>query len=113
MSVGINTTSNIMPTEIINDIKTKFAIGDVKDLKISGGTAFVYNALVAFLIGKLLGVSRSMLKLGINEYSNVKHRLELVNLNDNVTLIDDTYNASYDSVKNALEYMNNFDGKKY
>lgn len=112
MSVGINTTSNIMPTEIINDIKTKFAIGDVKDLEISGGTAFVYNALVAFLIGKLLGVSRSMLKLGINEYSNVKHRLELVNLNGNVTLIDDTYNASYDSVKNALEYMNNFDGKK-
>lgn len=112
MSVGINTTSNVMPTGIINDIKTKFDIGDVKDLEIGGGTAFVYNALFAFLIGKLLGVSRSMIKLGINEYSNVKHRLELVNFDNNVTLIDDTYNASYDSIKNALEYLNNFDGKK-
>ena len=112
MSFGINNKSNVMPCNITEGMDTTFDIGDLKGFKTKGGKTLIYNVLASYLAAKLLGVSRSMIKKGINEFANEKHRLEIINLDDNVTLIDDSYNASYDSVKVALEYMNNFEKKK-
>lgn len=112
MTFGIKNKSNVMPSNINENVVTSFDIGDIKDLKIKGSHTLIYNALASYLTSKLLGVSRGMIKKGINEYSNEKHRLEVINLKDNITLIDDSYNASYDSVKVALEYMRNFEGNK-
>ena len=39
------------------------------------------------------------------------HRLELINHN-NYTIIDDTYNASLDSVNNALSLLSNVSGRR-
>ena len=112
MSFGMENKSNVMPSNVNENVVTSFDIGDIKDLKVKGSHALIYNALATYLTSKLLGVSRSMIKKGINECSNEKHRLEVIGLSNNVTLIDDSYNASYDSVKLALEYLNNFEGKK-
>lgn len=112
MTFGIENKSNVMPSNINENIVTSFDVGDIKDLKIKGSHTLIYNALASYLTSKLLGVSRGMIKKEINEYSNEKHRLEVINLKDNITLIDDSYNASYDSVKVALEYMRNFEGNK-
>lgn len=112
MTFGIKNKSNVMPSNINENVVTSFDIGDIKDLKIKGSHTLIYDALASYLTSKLLGVSRGMIKKGINEYSNEKHRLEVINLKDNITLIDDSYNASYDSVKVALEYMRNFEGNK-
>lgn len=112
MTFGLENKSNVMPFNVSESVLTSFDIGDIKDLKIKGSHILIYNALASYLTSKLLGVSRGMIKKGINEYNNEKHRLEVINLRDNITLIDDSYNASYDSVKVALEYMKNFDGKK-
>lgn len=112
MTFGIKNKSNVMPYNINEGVITSFNIGDIKDFTIKGSKDLIYNVLASYLVSKLLGVSRSMIKKGINEYSNEKHRLEVISLNNNVTLIDDSYNASYDSVKLALEYMKNFYGKK-
>lgn len=112
MTFGIENKSNVMPSNINENVVTSFDIGDIKDLKIKGSHILIYNALASYLTSKLLGVSRGMIKKGINEYNNEKHRLEVINLKDNITLIDDSYNASYDSVKLALEYMRNFDENK-
>lgn len=112
MSFGIENKSNVMTCNINEGIVTNFDIDDVKDIKVKGSKTLVYNALATYLTSKLLGLSRGMIKKGINEYGNEKHRLEVINLNDNVTIIDDSYNASYDSVKLALEYIKNFSGKK-
>ncbi len=111
MSFGVENKSNVMSHEINEGVKTTFSIGDVDGFKISGSKALVYNALIAYLVGKLMGVSRSMIKIGINEYENQNHRLEVIRKNG-ITIIDDSYNASYESVKAALEYIKNFKGKK-
>ncbi len=112
LTYGINNKSNVMAFNIKEDFITTFDIADVKDFKINFGFAFIYNALPAFLIGKLLGLSRSMIKKGINEYVAEKHRLEIINLNNNITLIDDTYNASLESVKAAVNFLYKFKGRK-
>ena len=56
-----------------------------------------------------------MIKKGINETNNIKHRLELIKLNNNIVLIDDTYNASPDSMKAAIDVLSDMEccGKKY
>lgn len=112
MSVGIKNKSNIMAKNIVNNEVTTFDIDDLKSLKVVGGNSFIYNALFAYLIGKLFGVSRGMIKKGINDTSTLNHRLELINLNNNIILIDDCYNASFDSVKAALEYIKIFKKRK-
>lgn len=112
LSIGIENKSNIMAKNITCNFNTTFDISDIKGFNIVGGKKFIYNALMAYLVGKLLGLSRSMIKKGINNVNKVKHRLEIINLKDNITIIDDTYNASYESVKAALEYLKNFDKRK-
>ena len=112
MTYGINNRSNVMASNIKCGLKTNFDIDDIKDFEINGPYDFIYNVLPAYLIGKLLGLSRNMIKEGINNSSKISHRLEIVKLKNNVTLIDDTYNASYDSVKAALEYISKYDKRK-
>ena len=112
MSIGIENKSNVMPNNILNKGTTTFDIGDIKGFEVVGGVAYIYNALFAYLTGKLLNVSRSMIKKGINEKINIKHRLELIKMDNNITLIDDCYNASFDSVRVALEYIKNFSKRK-
>lgn len=112
MSIGIENKSNVMPNNIVNKSITTFDISDIKGFEVMGTVAYIYNALFAYLTGKLLNVSRSMIKKGINERFNVKHRLELISLNNDITLIDDCYNASYDSVRVALEYIKNFSKRR-
>lgn len=112
MSIGIENKSNVMPNNILNKGITTFDIDDIKGFEVVGGVAYVYNALFAYLTGKLLNVSRSMIKKGINEKINIKHRLELTKMDNNITLIDDCYNASFDSVRVALEYIKNFSKRK-
>ena len=112
MSFGMENKSNVMPSNIKEDKITSFDINYLKGLNVKGNKTLIYNALASYLTSKLLGVSRGMVKKGINEYNNEKHRLEVISLSNNITLIDDSYNASYDSVKVALEYMKNFDGNK-
>ena len=75
------------------------------------GKAFVYNALAAYIIGKLLHVEEENIHWAFNELKPEKHRMEIKNLGE-VTVIDDTYNASYDSVLVALEVLSKFDGRK-
>lgn len=112
LTFGINNSSNVMPHDIINGFNTWFSIDDVDDLVVKGTYTFIYNALPAYLIGKLLGLSRGMIKDGINNVLQVKHRLNTLKLKDDIIVIDDTYNASYESVKVALEYLNTFNRRK-
>ena len=112
LTFGIKNKSNVMPYNIKEGIKTSFSIDDVEGFLVNGNETLIYNALATYVVSKLLGVSRAMIKDGINNSVSEKHRLEVIKLNNNVTIIDDTYNASYDSIKLALGFMKNFKGKK-
>ena len=75
------------------------------------GKHFVYNALCAICVGREVGIDINDIITGINEFSLTKNRMEVDNFKDNITIINDTYNASYDSMKAALEFLGSFKDK--
>lgn len=77
-----------------------------------GGNHFVYNALCAVAVGKLLQINDSEIKKGIAEFELTKKRMEIKQLENGAVLINDSYNASYESMKSSIEYLRNYTGKR-
>jgi UDP-N-acetylmuramoyl-tripeptide--D-alanyl-D-alanine ligase len=75
------------------------------------GLGFVYNALVAFALGTIFNVDIKDIIDGIKNCSITKKRLEIINKKD-YTIINDSYNASFDSMKLSLEVLNNRSEKR-
>ena len=76
-----------------------------------GSRAFIYNALFAYAVGIKLGISSDEIKNALKNFKLTSHRLELINAGK-IKIIDDTYNASLDSVKNSLELLSKVDNRK-
>lgn len=80
--------------------------GDARDLVVNvGGKAYIYNSLVAYAVGKCLNISDEDIKEGIREFKLSASRLEKKITKNGVVLIDDTYNANYDSMKASVELL--------
>ena len=69
-----------------------------------GGEHFVYNAICAVSVGKLLNLSVDEIKHGIEKFELTQKRMEIIK-KDNYTIINDAYNASYESMKASLGYL--------
>lgn len=107
-TIGINNLSDYMAKDIrYYEDKTIFKINDDEFIINTVGSPFVYNALIAYYIGVKLDISIDMIRKGIENFSLTNNRLEVKCNKNNITIIDDTYNASYDSVKVALEVLKN------
>ena len=76
------------------------------------GKHFVYNSLCAIVVGDLLKITPENIIKGIETFSLTKNRMEIDTIKDNVTVINDAYNASYDSMKAAIEYLQNLPGNR-
>ena len=111
ITYGINNESDYMATDIKEHEIISFNVKNIDNISASS-TAFIYNKLVAIIVGKILNVSDNDIKKGINEDIKIKHRLEEIKLKGDITMIDDCYNASFESVKNALSYINKKRWKK-
>ncbi len=68
------------------------------------GTHNVYNALSAFAVGIYLGVSPESAALGLSKYVTSGMRQNVRDFGG-ITLIEDCYNASPDSVRAAVEVL--------
>ena len=77
-----------------------------------GGIHFVYNALCAVTVGKILNISNENIKRGIKEFELTKKRMDISYLNSGAILINDSYNASYESMKMSIEYLSNYEGER-
>ena len=77
-----------------------------------GGNHFVYNALCAVVVGKLLGIDNNKIQKGISELELTKKRMEIRQLENGAILINDSYNASFESMKSSIEYLGNHTGKR-
>lgn len=111
ITYGINNESDYMATDIKEHEMINFNVKNIDNINASS-TAFIYNKLAAIVVGKIMNVKDSDIKDGVNKSINVSHRLEEIKLKGNITIIDDCYNASFESVKNALNYINKKDGRK-
>ena len=112
ITIGIDNNSNYMAHDIKDNVfETDFYIGnDYINLPI-GSRAFVYNALFAYATGEYLGIPKEKIINSLKNFKLTPHRLELISHKD-YQIIDDTYNASLDSVNNALEMLSKVKGRK-
>ena len=76
------------------------------------GIAFVYNSLVAFAVGVLTNMPINEIIEGIKDFSLTKNRLEIIEIENNIHVINDSYNASVDSMKSSLQILKNSKGKR-
>lgn len=107
---GIENSSNINALNInLKENSSEFTIKINDNEEIInvpvGGMHFVYNALSSILVGNCLNIPISKIKEGIAKIELTKSRMELINLSNDIILINDCYNANYDSMKAAIEYL--------
>lgn len=100
--------------EDINGIEFKTNIYGKKEIvKLSEiGLHNAKNAICAIKIAEIFNLSVNNILKGINNYKNFSRRLEKIRIKDNILLIDDTYNASIDSMKSGLETVNKLNAKR-
>lgn len=76
------------------------------------GNHFILNALIAIAIGIKLNISIDKCIQGIKEFELTKKRMDVIELKNNITLIDGTYNASEDSMKSSLDVLATYSRRK-
>ena len=73
---------------------------------------FIYNSLSAISVGKILNIPMQKIIDGIEKFELTKMRLDVTKMKEGYTVINDCYNANYDSMKSSIEYLKNIDGKR-
>ena len=68
----------------------------------------VYNALASIAVASELGLHFEDIKKGLSEFKNVGMRQQISDMGE-IILIDDSYNASPDSVKSSVKILKNID----
>lgn len=114
---GIENTSDYMASSVaLEEFSSKYSIELGKNKYAVnvpvGGIHFVYNSLAAIAVGKCLNMQMEDILSGINEFELTKMRMDITKYENNVTLVNDTYNASAESMKAALEYLARLNGTK-
>lgn len=111
ITYGILNNSKYNAKNIVNNFGITFDCGEIKNIKIKGSKDYVYNALAAIAVSIIMNIENEKIKLGLCNMVNESHRLEKIKCKD-FFVIDDTYNASYESIINAISYLNNYDNRK-
>lgn len=73
-----------------------------------GGEHFVLNSLCAITVGKELNIDSNDIIKGIEEFKLTKKRMDIKQLNNGIKIINDAYNASFESMKATLKYLSEF-----
>jgi UDP-N-acetylmuramoyl-tripeptide--D-alanyl-D-alanine ligase len=77
-----------------------------------GGEHFVLNSLCAIAVGRNFEIPMNKIIEGISELDLTKKRMEILKAPSGATIINDTYNANYDSMKAAINYLKKIEGKR-
>ena len=116
ITYGINNKSEFMAENIImkeKDSEYEIKINN-KKYKINvpvAGEHFVYNSLCAIAVGMALGIKIDKIIEGIKNFELTAKRNEIIEIN-NLKIINDYYNASYDSMKASLEVLSKIHAKR-
>lgn len=114
ITYGIENESDYMAENIILNENSSTYILKKSGLKVKvpvGGNHFVLNSLCAIAVGREMCISLDEIIKGIETFKLTKRRMDIKNFN-NMTIINDCYNANYDSMKAALEYLGSIENKR-
>ena len=119
IACGLNLSKN--PTVYAKDLSVTqkgsyftLVIGDseIKCYTKLLGTHNISNICLASAIAYELGLGLNEISAGISRLTPVNHRLNIIETNKNITIIDDSYNSNPRGFDAALEVLNLFEGRK-
>lgn len=115
ITYGIENESDYMAEQIVSrEDGSSFILKKLNkriDVPI-GGNHFVQNSLCAIAVGSILNIPIDKIAEGIKNFELTKKRMDITTINKNITIINDCYNANYDSMKAAIEYLGNIKNKR-
>lgn len=107
---GINFLSNVMAEEI--QLEESYSCFIAKTVRESfavnvpvAGKHFIYNSLCAIAVAQELQMTKEEIQKGIKKLELTKQRMDILKMKNGVTIINDCYNANYESMKVAIEYL--------
>ncbi|MBQ2971331.1 MAG: UDP-N-acetylmuramoyl-tripeptide--D-alanyl-D-alanine ligase [Ruminococcus sp.] len=105
--------AEIINTDLFKGIECKLYLkGGVIECTVpSVESHMVANALCAAAIGEALSMTKEQIKCGIESYKTVGSRSNVIRKND-ITIIDDCYNANPTSVRASVSSLAKFSGRK-
>jgi len=116
ITYGIKNKSNYMAKNIImEEFNSKYEI-KINNEKFEvivpvAGEHFIYNSLCAIAVGETLGIKTEKIINGIKKFELTGKRNEIIEIN-NLKIINDYYNASYDSMQASLQVISNINAKR-
>lgn len=110
---GIENKSEFMPKNIEdNNSGTEYEINIEEaeyNIKVPVmGEHFIYNSLCAIAVGRALNIEPEKIIQGIANFKLTAKRMDFRKLKNGAVVLADYYNASYDSMKSALEVVKDY-----
>ena len=117
ITYGIKNKSNFNAKNIkLNENESEFDCdinGKNEKIKVPvGGEHFVLNGLCAIAVGTYLKIDTDKIIEGISEFELTSKRMDITNLPNGVKVINDAYNASFESMRATLKYLSKFNNRK-
>lgn len=119
ITVGINAKDSDYVAEDIKcgEEKSTYVLktkdGRVQNICVPiSGEHFILNSLCAIAVGDYYKIPLNRISEGIEKTELTKQRMEILYAKNGATLINDTYNANYDSMSAALKYLENVKDKR-
>ncbi len=114
---GMENESDIMPQDIVmsEDGSTYNVNINQKSYPIKvgvGGNHFILNSLCAITAGCVFDIPMEDIKEGIAHFELTKRRMQIEEYDNDITVINDCYNANYDSMQAAIHYLGMLKKKK-
>lgn len=114
ITYGINNKNSEYVAEDIHSYedRSEYRIDGKKVVVPVGGEHFVLNSLCAIAVGRYFDIPMAKITEGISGFELTKGRMEIEKAKCGASIINDTYNANYDSMKAAIEYLKKIEGKR-
>lgn len=72
----------------------------------------ISNLLLAIGVAHKYHIDINHIASVLEQYQSTSSRMQLISLGEDILLIDDAYNASFESLKNGLDFIEQYDKKK-
>ena len=114
ITIGIDNESDYTAQEIKEmETSSSFKCNNTTYKVPVGGIHFIYNTLVAIAVASYYNIPIDKIKNGIKNFELSSNRMHIINNEDtNITIIDDSYNANYDSMSYAIKYLSSLNGRR-
>jgi UDP-N-acetylmuramoyl-tripeptide--D-alanyl-D-alanine ligase len=76
------------------------------------GKQFISDSLAAASVGHILGASLSQIKIGLERFETLGHRMKLIKLKSGALILDDTYNNNPAAARESINTFVTIAGKR-